>query len=50
MIIDFPLTNSESKTFKQYKEAKEYAVNKGAKNYTALECYENKNSNLSNYC
>ena len=49
MIIDFPLTNSTSDVFKEYQEGKEYAVNKGAKNYTALECYENKNGASSTY-
>lgn len=48
-IIDFPLTNSETKTYKNYLEARDYAISEGATHYTALECYENQNGAKSTY-
>lgn len=38
-IIDFPLTNSTSKVYQYYCEARDYAVENGAAHYTALECW-----------
>ena len=48
-IIDFPLTNSETKTYTSYLEGRDYAVEKGANHYTALECYKNENGAKSTY-
>ena len=48
-IIDFPITNSNTATFKKYKEGRDYAISNGATHYTALECYENKNGAKSTY-
>lgn len=48
-IIDFPLTNSETNTYKKYLEGRDYAVSKGANRYTALECYKNQNGAKSTY-
>lgn len=38
-IIDFPLTNSKTSTYQAYREAKEYAIARGAVNYSALDCW-----------
>lgn len=38
-IIDFSLTNSTSKVYQYYCEARDYAVENGATHYTALECW-----------
>ena len=48
-IIDFPLTNSETATYKKYLDARDYAVEKGATRYSALECYNNQNGAKSTY-
>lgn len=47
-IIDFPLSNKDisgksTTTYDNYKIARDYAVSKGAKHYTALECWNNQN-------
>ena len=39
MIIDFPLTNSTTNTYKTYRENVEKKVASGTTHYTALECY-----------
>jgi competence protein ComEC len=41
MIIDFPLTNSTTLTYRNYINARNNAVEKGAVHYTALQCYRN---------
>ncbi len=38
-IIDFPLTNSDSATYKRYIAERDAEVAEGAVHYTALECY-----------
>ncbi len=38
-IIDFPKTDSTSQTYSDYCSARDEAVTKGAKHYTALECW-----------
>ena len=48
-IIDFPLTNSTTATYRKYLEARDYAVSKGATRYSALECYNNLNGAKSTY-
>lgn len=48
-IIDFPLTNSETRVFKKYKEARDLAIKNGAKHYTALQCYNNEDGASSTY-
>ena len=48
-IIDFPLTNSSTSTYSKYLEARNYAVENGAKRYSALECYNNENGAKSTY-
>ena len=40
-IIDFPLTNSTSKTYGRYVAARDAEVEAGAVHYTALQCYNN---------
>ena len=40
-IIDFPMTNSTSKIFQRYCEARELEVQEGAEHFTALQCYNN---------
>jgi competence protein ComEC len=42
-IIDFPLTNSTTQTYNNYILERDEEVSKGAKRYSALECYENLN-------
>ncbi len=42
-IIDFPKTESTSKTYQRYVEHRTNEIADGAKHYTALECYNNKN-------
>ncbi len=43
MIIDFPKTDSTSKTYQRYVEHRTNEILDGAKHYTALECYNNEN-------
>lgn len=43
MIIDFPLSNKDTKVIKNYREARDAKVASGTKHYTALECYNNEN-------
>ncbi len=38
-IIDFPMTNSTSKIYRDYVAARDAEVEAGAKHYTALQCY-----------
>ena len=40
-IIDFPKTNSTSTVYKNYLDARDRAVEKGAVHYDALQCYNN---------
>ncbi len=42
-IIDFPKTNKTTKIYNSYVQKRELEVQKGAKHYTALECYNNEN-------
>lgn len=42
-IIDFPLTNKTTQTYKNYVAEREDEKELGAKHYTALECYNNQN-------
>ena len=42
-IIDFPLANTTSKVYQNYKTQRDLEVQQGAKHYTALECYNNEN-------
>lgn len=42
-IIDFPLTNKDTKVYKRYIEERNTEVSLGAKRYSALECYNNQN-------
>ena len=42
-IIDFPLTNSTTSTYKKYVEGKEYAISKGSSYYSALDCINETN-------
>ncbi len=39
-IIDFPLTNAQTKIYQSYLELREQEVALGAKRYSALECYQ----------
>lgn len=48
-IIDFPLTNSSTNTYEKYIEGRNYAIDNGAKHYTALECYNDENGAQSTY-
>ncbi|MCL2066379.1 MAG: MBL fold metallo-hydrolase [Treponema sp.] len=41
IIIDFPMTNSTTATYNNYKRDRDRAVARGAAHYTALECYNN---------
>ncbi len=42
-IIDFARTNKDSETYYNYLSERDDEVEKGAKHYTALECYNNEN-------
>lgn len=42
-IIDFPLTNKDTETYKNYVSERNDEVSLGAKRYSALECYNNQN-------
>ena len=48
-IIDFPRTDAPSQVYRNYCEKRDAEVAKGAKHYTALECYENKNGAKRKY-
>ena len=48
-LIDFPLTNSTSNTYKKYVAGKNELISKGTKYYTALDCFKNKNGAKSIY-
>lgn len=48
-IIDFPLTNSTTNVFKNYKEKRDKAIANGAKHYTALQCYNEEDGAQSTY-
>ncbi len=39
-IIDFPMTNAQTKIYQSYLELREQEVASGAKRYSALECYQ----------
>ena len=41
IIIDFPKTNSTTRTYHNYLDARSKAVDKGAVHFTALQCYKN---------
>ena len=41
MIIDFPKTDSNTKTYQRYVEHRTEEIADGAKHYTALQCYNN---------
>lgn len=43
VIIDFPLTNKTTQTYKNYVLERDEEVDNGAKHYTALDCYNNVN-------
>lgn len=42
-VIDFPLTNKETATYKNYRSAVDSLVESGTTHYSALECYNNEN-------
>ena len=42
-IIDFPLTNKTTQTYNNYLSERDDEVTKGAKRYSALDCYNNAN-------
>ena len=42
-IIDFPKTDSTSKTYQRYVQERDAEIKLGATHYTALECYKNQN-------
>lgn len=42
-IIDFPLTNKDNSTYKDYISERDAEIATGAKRYSALECYNNEN-------
>ena len=48
-IIDFPLTNSTTKLYQRYIAERDAEVEKGAKHYTALECWNNQNGAQRQY-
>ncbi len=48
-IIDFPLTNSTSKTYGRYVAARDAEVEAGAVHYTALQCYNNEDGAKRSY-
>ncbi len=48
-IIDFPLTNSTSKTYGRYVAARDAEVEAGAVHYTALQCYNNEGGAKRSY-
>lgn len=48
-IIDFPLTNSNTKIVKDYYAKRDAEVDAGATHYNALDCYQNKNGAKRTY-
>ena len=48
-IIDYPLSNSDSKIRKDYETLRDEEVALGAKHYTALECWNNENGAQRSY-
>ena len=48
-IIDFPLANSTSQIYSDYKTYRDAEVTAGAKHYTALECWNNANGAKRSY-
>jgi len=48
-IIEFPLTNSTTATYSNYKTAVAAAVKRGAVRYTALQCYNNEDGAQREY-
>ena len=40
-IIDFPLTNRNTITYRRYRDSRDRAVSNGAVHYTALQCFNN---------
>lgn len=48
-IIEFAKTNSTTALYNEYKADRDAAVKKGAKCYTALQCYKNKNGASRDY-
>ncbi len=48
-IIDFPLTDSDSRVYRDYVRERDAEVEAGAKHYTALECYNNLNGAARSY-
>jgi len=49
MIIDFPLHNTESSTYKSYKQLVDKEVAEGATHYNALQCYNNEDGAKREY-
>lgn len=49
IIIDNPLTNKTTVLYKNYQEKRDNAKDRGAKHYTALECYQEKNGASRTY-
>jgi beta-lactamase superfamily II metal-dependent hydrolase len=41
LIIDFPLTNSQTATYKKYTDSRDRAVSNGAIHFNALQCFNN---------
>ena len=48
-IIDFPLTNKNTKTYQNYVAKRTLEIQEGAKHYTALDCYNNSNGGQREY-
>ncbi len=48
-IIDFPKTESTSKTYQRYCEERQNEVDEGASHYTALQCYNNEDGAKREY-
>jgi competence protein ComEC len=48
-LIDFALHNSMTSIYTKYDTARTYAINAGAKHYTALECWNNENGASRTY-
>jgi len=48
-IIDFPMHNTSSKIYNSYVSERDEAIERGAKHYTALECWNNENGASRTY-
>jgi competence protein ComEC len=46
-LIDFPRSDNTSNIYSDYQAARSYAVNKGAKHFTALQCWNNEGNGAS---